>query len=213
MKKALYSTIVLCLMTASAQAQVTKGSVLLGGGINFGGTKTDNSDLNEQHIVFITPAAGIAVKENLVIGVEAVYGKTELTYNTPVYENDEKRLGGTLFLRKYYPLGKGFLVYEQGNLSYLNQDATAISPTDSRTETSSNTVSVSIAPGLAYALSKKFHLELGFNNMVGLSYGKSEISNTNFGSQTTFKSKSFGVTTALSTAAPLNLGFRFFLSR
>jgi hypothetical protein len=115
MKKILLSTIISATISFVANAQISKGSVLLGGGLNISKIKSENStppspETNQTNFS-INPAIGIAIKENLVFGVLLSYGNSENTYGSPsqVQENDYSSYGGGVFLRRYLVLGKDFM--------------------------------------------------------------------------------------------------------
>ncbi len=115
---------------------------------------------------------------------------------------DIRRWGKTFFL-----FGEGALNYSD----YQNKNKYGTSgPTYSQT---SHSIGLNFYPGIAYAASKRFHLEVGLNNLVNLDYswGKSEtISSSTI---TSVKSSGFGFSTNLNTAAPLTVGFRFVLAK
>ncbi len=203
----------------AASAQITKGSILLGGGVSFGNNKSEaeNNYEAKQTGYYVGLSAGIAIKENTVVGGSISYGQTNQKRKTggntfTPYENTT--YGAGVFLRKYLPLGKNFYLFGQGGLNYNHNNQFQLSNnTEQRIETNGWNVGLSVAPGLSYALTKKFHLELGFNELAGISYGRSKTNNTFLGGTSTSHNSAFGFTTSLGTSTPLNIGFRVLLAK
>src|SRR6476469_734436 len=193
MKKALLLTTILFLFIAATHALITKGSILLGGDVGFGNKKTDKSDLNKQNDFFIRPTIGLAVKDNLVAGILGNYTHTKTTNNASYLTSDNTIAGGGLFLRRYFSVAKNFYLYGEGDLSYNYNKFIESTGIDSRLDSRINAVTLSLAPGLAYAVSKKFHLELAFNNLVRAGYDKTRTETTSIGGKTTEVSHSFGL--------------------
>jgi hypothetical protein len=212
MKKLLLTAFFFILIATIAQAQISKGSVLLGGNIGFGSHKNVNNNETKQTHTLINPAVGVAVQQNLVVGFDALYSRSKTTYSTASNSAKNTTTGGGFFVRRYYPVIRNFYLYGQGNLSY-NRDASEQHGTNYEQKSTSNTVSLDLAPGLAYALTKKFHLEFGFNDLVGISYGKIKTETNPNGIASTVKGHAFAFNTGLSTAAPFYLGFRIFLTK
>jgi hypothetical protein len=212
MKKALLIIPVIVLITSIAQAQITKGSILLGGSIGFGSQKNPGNNEAKQTNIFINPAVGVAVKENLVVGFDALYSRFKSTHIAASNSAKNTSAGGGFFVRRYYPVIRNFYLYAQGNLSY-NAGASEQRSTNYEQKSTSNTISLDLAPGLAYALSKKFHMEFGFNDLASIQYGKTKTEVNSNGTASTLKGHVFGFTTGLSTASPFYLGFRVFITK
>lgn len=214
MKKVILFAAVLFFMAATAHAQISKGSVLLGGNIGFGSSKTEaNSREYKQRYLSLSPVVGIAVKPNLVAGVSFTYVHTKYPLDTAsraAYKFDAA--GGGFFMRRYFPIARSFYVFGQGSLGYLHSRTEQTSIDNVRVNTS-NSIALDVAPGLAYAVSRKFHLELGLNSLLGISYSSDKAETSGIGGTTKAGGHSFNFNTALSPSAPLNLGFRVFLSK
>src|SRR5215218_4159663 len=119
MKKTLLLAFSLFLIATVSHAQITKGSVLLGGNIGFGGSKDEYGNQPEVHTFTFNPVLGIAVKENLVTGINIFYNHSKTTNNMPG-KQEAGVTGGGLFVRKYVPLGMKFYLYGQGNINYTS---------------------------------------------------------------------------------------------
>src|SRR5436305_2101488 len=164
MKKNLLFIIVVLFNSLSSFAQINKGSVFLGGNIGVSQNKPDTLT-NAFLSYYIDPQVGIAIKENTIIGVILLYGKSD--YNSNASSNN---YGGGFFLRKYKQLGKYFYLFGQGQaiFSYYK-----ISQTYGATDYNINkqtSINLNLYPGISYAVTKKFHLEATINNLLTLSY-------------------------------------------
>src|SRR5450432_3887500 len=114
MQKIFYLFIFFISFSLVSNAQISQGSVLLGGDIDFNSQKTHSTDAintsNNSNFSF-NPSIGKAIKDNLVLGFDASYGHVQNSSdagggNTSTAKTDTYGLG--VFLQKYFPLGKGF---------------------------------------------------------------------------------------------------------
>jgi Outer membrane protein beta-barrel domain len=211
MKKALLSAVVFIAITTIAQAQIRKGSVLLGGNVGFGNSKNVTNPTKQTN-VFVNPAFGVAVKENLVAGIDVTYNHSETMNNSQDYSTENTTAGSGFFLRRYIPVVKNLYLYGQGSL-YYSRGTSKQRGIDYKQDITSNATGLRITPGLAYALSKKFHLELGFNDLLGITYEDTKTERVSSGTSSTLNGHVFGFNTGLSTSAPFYVGFRIFLSK
>jgi hypothetical protein len=175
-----------CVLTS--QAQINKGSVLLGGSIGYNKGKSDTwqQDIKIKTFIF-SPAIGVAVKENLVVGARFDYLKqTQNTQNDAYYSNkqdiDTKNYGGGLFIRGYVPVINRLYVFGEGTASYtvLKETTTQTTTYNEKMvrKTKGYSTGLSFTPGVSFAVSKKFQIEGGFNSLFNVSYLKSK---TNYG--------------------------------
>lgn len=205
------------LCTLFASAQITKGSVLLGGGLSFGTSKTEfTNNESKQTNYSIGFSAGVAVKQNTIVGGNINFGGSNSKNsngNTSVTSPKNNNYGAGVFLRKYMPLGKSFYLYGQGGLGYSHSKSVHNTGVDFSSEAKGWNVGLNVTPGIAYALTKKFHLELGFYELAGINYGKSTTENVTIAGTNTSSSSNFGFSTSLGTSTPLNIGFRFLLAK
>ena len=219
MKKVILFTIISCSLHSISKAQISKGSIFFGGGISINDTKYNNPSGNTQgikeNVLSVTPAIGIAIKENLVAGIKLKYGHSENVYNSSpisLSENETTSYGGGIFLRKYLTLGKGFYVFGDGALEYTKDKTTQNSmninaPTIlSHAEAKGWNLGLGFKPGVSYAVSKKFHLEAGLPNLLSLDYGRSKSSNS--GKRTTF-----GLSSNAGSLSSFSFGFRVLLAK
>ncbi|HEU4902800.1 MAG TPA: hypothetical protein VFT06_08405 [Flavisolibacter sp.] len=203
-----------CIFSLTSSAQITKGSVLLGGGISGGKNKSENNNQESQYSSFsFYPAIGLAVKENTVVGLRLSYYHSKSESDNSPYKQEQNGYSAGFFYRKYMPFSKKFYLFGEGAAYYGHSDLKYIYP-DSESIQETNNVGVNFYPGVAFAVNKSIHLEVGLNNLVDLSYNKSESKNTSSGNTTTTsKASGFGFSTNVSTSAPLTVGFRFVLGK
>ncbi len=110
MKKNLLFVIITLFIVSLATAQIPKGSLLLGGGVNFGNTKFETgNNISKQNNFNISGSVGIAIKENTFLGGFLNYGHSELKNNNTPGKPENTSYGGGVFFRKYLLLGKKIL--------------------------------------------------------------------------------------------------------
>ena len=120
MRKIILAIITVSIFIFSANAQIKKGSIFLGGDIGGSAqnTKSGSETINKQNNINISPVAGKAIKDNLVLGVTAgfgVYKNENSNVNNNKYNNNFYNAG--VFLRKYKNIGTGgFYLFIQGGL-------------------------------------------------------------------------------------------------
>ena len=161
----------------------------------------------DQSYFFITPAVGIAIKQNLFLGVDLTYGKTKYENNSnPMSEG--KSYGAGFFVRQYIPISKRFFFFVQGRAGYShekNESNSGIFQSISKT----NGGSLSLYPGVSFALSKVLHIETGFNNLAFISYSSSTSKQSGFPDQ---KSSNFAFSTSVG-ATNLSFALRFIIPK
>jgi hypothetical protein len=223
MKKILLFTIISATISFVANAQISKGSVLLGGGLNVSNTKYENNNLpvadkTHDNNTSINPAIGIAIKDNLIVGIALNYGHSENTTNsssTQIRKIKYNSYGAGVFLRKYLPLGKSFYLFGQGDLNYTdNKQSDNYIPSSGFSSTQKGwNVSLSFSPGISYALTKKFHLETSLSNLLALRYEQYRFNTVSNGTQTSQERRSFGFNSNASPFSNFNIGFRFLFAK
>jgi hypothetical protein len=220
MKKILLFTIISISLHSIAKSQISKGSVLLGGGVNISNSRYENANTplqnktHENHTT-INPVVGIAVKENLILGVSLGYGRSENTTNSdptnPSIDRYTSYSGG-IFLRKYLLLGKNFYLFGQGDLGYTDYNQKSSSLSNSFNQNGWRTA-LGFSPGISYALNKRFHLETSFSNLLNLSYEKYRSDVYSGSNQSGRIRRSFGFNSNSSPFSNLNIGFRFLFAK
>ena len=195
------------LFAFSAHSQISKGAVLLGGNLGFSSSDFSNpTDDYKNHSYYFSPSLGFVVKENKVFGVNLTYGHG-INQTSATAKSVSNNYGGGIFYRSYLPLGKSFYLYGQGQLQldFSNQENKTSATTYERT---TNYVGVGLFPGVAYAISKRFHLEISMNNLVSLGYSSVK---ENYTPNPESKNNQFSFSVNANPASNLALGFRILL--
>lgn len=214
-KKILPVLISAVIITAAADAQIKKGAILLGGQLGFSiqKTQTQNFPDTKNSGINISPAFGKAVKDNLVTGVDIFigYNKYQNIYSSDRQTQNDYGLG--FFVRKYKELGKGFYLFGQARAGgyYNSRDYTSTQVPGSSNTMKGYSVQLAVYPGLSYAISKKFQLETGFNNLAYLQFDHSKAIHAGNTSPSSI-SNGFSLGTSLSNFSGLTIGFRFLLN-
>lgn len=210
----------------SSFAQIKKGSVYLGGDVSLTNIKFERSSMPSSPNVpgngtvkgiVISPAIGIAIKDNLIAGADITYqnNKTENYYSAPG-TTESKGAGAGVFIRRYFPVASQFYFFGQARVGYANRNFEQISTSGLATyDTEEKTWNMlgGLYPGLSYNVTKSFYLEMGLNNLLQIGYEKTDRTETQTYNSTTTKSsltqKGFFIQSSLSNSTSLNVGVRF----
>lgn len=211
----LFTLIAIAVFTfTSISAQITKGSVLLGGGIGYSKqeNKQEGSTIESKTSNFyISPAMGIAIKENLIVG-------GDLAFSSQMQENGSnettnKYFGAGIYMRKYLPIANRFYIFGQGRIGANIFDGETIQGTDYISTIKGYNVNAGFYPGISFQVNKKLHLETGFNNLVFVQYENGKIKAQSLGNVSKATSKSFTVNSSLNNMSGLYVGFRLLLAK
>jgi hypothetical protein len=156
-----------------------KGSVLLGGGVGFSSTKVeDAANETQSKSVSISPAVGIAVQQNLIVGLNLRYASTRNKFNGTQTSNPRSTsYTAGFFVRKYLSFAKGFYFFAESGVYYSKNKSDIVdSPLP---ENKFWSTGINFYPGLAYKLTNKIHLEAGLPSFLNLEYSKSKYTDTN----------------------------------
>jgi hypothetical protein len=204
-----------------SHAQIAKGTILLGGNLEYNESSASSNTAsgtssNKATGLGLSPSFGKAIKDNLVLGFDVTY-----THNTnsegPGYSDKADGFGAGVFLRKYKPLGNGFYLFGQSRLggNYSHGSATAPNTTNEPVSDITNGFGFSLQfyPGIAYAINRRWQLEIALPNFFELNYNNSKETVTYTGQSTEInKGNNFGVTSALTDANEFTVGIRYFIS-
>jgi len=181
-----------------ANAQIEKGTTLIGGNISF----VSKSDTTKTNGGFANLKAGRAFSENVVWGIFGIFGHSSTRSRYSSYHMKGRTYGGGVFNRLYKPLGKGFNLYGETSLLYAHM--VSKSSYDNLNPTLDQ-VGLGFSPGISYKILDWAHLELSLPNIFAANYIKTRPV---FG-DTQSKNNSFEISTSLngSTADLLGLGF------
>ncbi|WP_019946366.1 outer membrane beta-barrel protein [Hymenobacter aerophilus] len=234
MKKILFGALLLSAATLSAQAQISAGTKLLTGSINYNqGKSEDNStgtynqaSERKAKSFFFNPSVGYFVADNLALGVEGGLSlgrsTTDRSYNVPVgggfagqfsREESEERtrtLSGGLFGRYYKFLGEKVALYGQLGGGYQNTYSSRQILSQNVPFCSSGRqegVYANLLPGVVFFPTNKLGLEL---QLQGISYSRLTEKNSGNSSVFNYTSSNFNFGFGLSS---LRLGISLYLGR
>jgi Outer membrane protein beta-barrel domain len=207
MKKVTLLSLAFICIVSIANAQINKGSVLLGGGINFNHNKDENNNVKSNWIG-LTPAFGKAIRQNTVAGIQLLYSHLKNNL-TSFPENEINSYGVGVFIRKYKPLGNGFYLFGEAGLLYTSSSYTYFYPTY-KNKQEYKSIGINLYPGISYAVSKKFHLEASLANLLTFRYSKNKITSAGIITQ---DKNDVDLNVNASSLSNINVGFRFFLSK
>lgn len=214
MERIILLSITILLFATVTKAQITKGSVYLGGSVGFS-TKSEEingSSTERKSTSFsINPAIGVAIKNNLIAGIDLNYLHSK-SNNISTENNKVNTYGVGVFLRKYFPISNRFYAFGQTDLGYLSQTYDYFQSTGYTTSTyKQHSISANLYPGIAIHVFKSLYLEAAFNNLLQIEYSSTTIRLISSGTIT--KQKDFGIQSSLSSGNYLNIGVRFIIPK
>ena len=211
----------ICLLTGAllalltAQAQLERGRVLLGGGYsidNFSTRNTGNDVTSWVSTHALLLKGGVFVRGNTLMALQLGSQNLKPAVETPYGHDfpDKEWLGGLLF-RRYYPVGNRFYVHAEGTLTYVRIKGLRSRVGAPTLDLSSNNVSLLAGTGVGYAVGRRVLLEVSLGSLLGVSYTKEKGRNSSAGvhNETSLFKAGFGATGQL----PLNIGFNLLLGK
>jgi hypothetical protein len=218
MKKLFLSALALSLAFLS-QAQITKGTTFIGGGFQinrFNATGGDSSVSYQNPNTSgysIAPSVGWAIKDDLVFGVTVGYGHGKTDYkssNSPV--NISNNYLGSLFLKKYKPLGKGFSLFGQGSLGINWSKTSSNLPPQYSSSQISWGPSLTLLAGLAYRAGRHWQVEATLPGLAAISYSHgSYVQKAQNNPDQHSKSNSFAVSTVFNNFSQLTFSILYII--
>jgi hypothetical protein len=216
MRKILLVVIVVLSSSFLANAQFTKGSILLGGSISYSASNFTPAYQSGQESYYgnFGISAGKAIKENAIFGISLTYspvwngtqfeyGLGPLSYYNGVY-------GIGVFYRKYKSLGKEFYIFGEAGASFMGSDESG-KDTSGIKLISGHTYGGTIyfMPGIAYKISKKVFLEITIPDLFTATYTASNTAVQSTIPSYYIKNNNFYIRTSLSSSLLGNLGIGF----
>ena len=221
MRKFTFLFLIAFTMISVANAQIQKGTMVLGGSIGFstqksdpgsGGTTTINQNFNVMSLF------AKAIKQNFIVGGDITYGKylnKQTLLSNAVYKTDNNSYGIGAFIRGYKNIGSsGFYLFLQSRLgaditngtnSYTGNPGPA-----TKNDNNGFDIRLNLYPGVSYAVTPKMHIETGLNDLFQVSYNNSKSSG-NQPSDTKTKSSGFNAGIGLGSSTMWTVGVKFFL--
>jgi hypothetical protein len=204
------------LLLTTSQAQIKKGSLLLGGDLSFYSSKTNGgSNSNTENDFLIAPSIGKAVKDNTFLGgqLNIRFGKNYLDYN-PTEDYRRHSYGAGVFYRKYKMLANKFYLFLQGSLGANFSKVEFKSSVDYYYDQKNLVVSANLYPGLSYRITEKLFLEAGFRDIASIAYSNDRQNGYNFGNIINTHTNSFYFSSSLNNFnSSLSFGFRLLLNK
>jgi hypothetical protein len=199
-------------MAAASQAQITKGTKLLGGNLSSSIDRSDSKPLSRQFNIMVNPSLGFTFKDNRVVGFTIGFGHSASRLPNSYSKSDT--YDASMFYRRYLTLGKGFYLFGQANTGYRLFDADQYSHQSfNGQKVRQHYIYVSLYPGVAYAVNKRIHLELGMNNLVSLGYTTSTTKTYYPGFHSEEKHSAVNLYTNANPQSNLSVGFRIALGK
>lgn len=212
MRKNLFILSVFCFLTGLTNAQLNKGTWLLGGDFSLQlNSFRDGNNKSETKGFSFSPVLARAVRQNIFWGGSISLG---------TYKNNAVSTGNTtnqffgagLFYRGYKPVSKKFYAFLQSGIAAgIAKDKFRQGP-DYYYDEKRTTAGLNITPGVSYSVNKKIFLESGLNNIASLNYFHSKTSGYNFGNTINRSSRGFGFSSSLGIFTnSLYVGFRLMM--
>jgi hypothetical protein len=212
--KKVYLSISLLIAGFISQAQINKGVVLLGGNFSAGTSKDKydgaNSAIKSNGLSF-SPSYGRAIRDNLVVGFDLTVGYS--TQGSDGNMNQENNYGAGFFVRKYKPLGSGFLLFGQTRVGFSyddNQSDNSLGGNGSEHEDQrALSANLAFSLGIAYAVSRRWQLETSLPSLAYFNYSHTSTI-YNYSNQTSShdRGNTFGVGSTLQNYI-FSLGLRY----
>jgi hypothetical protein len=201
--KKLYPAFAILFTGFVSQAQINKGAVLLGGGLNFynstqksyvGGVLSTAPPMKST-LVSIQPSAMEAIGKNLLWGINLDFSYQAQPGNDDLHYNE---YGVGTFVRKYKPLGGGFYLFGQSGLEFTYGDERTSYPANyapTYTETKNAIISLGFSPGIAYSINSRWQVEMLLSGLFYADYvhdKETDIFGNSIGPETTNVEKTNG---------------------
>ena len=224
MKKSLLFSVVAILFASFVNAQIKKGSVFIGGSLNFSSDKTKPASANNTESInsswALRPQIGKVIGDNKIVGVFLNTGGSNNKQTSPPSNLSQTKgtfYGGGFFFRNYFPVVNRFYLFGDASLGFSFDKSETLfdNGTTRYVSFTSKTVqpNFSFTPGISFAATRKVHIEAAFSNLLSLSY--SSTKSKDFSSSGTLyretDSKNFRAFANANGFNNLNLGIRFIL--
>jgi hypothetical protein len=217
------SLLFVCSFVITTRAQIKKGAVWLGGSVGYNQYKDDPVDTAvhdfKNNTLSISPAVGFAVKDNLVVGIRLTYAHTKTDNNGTYLESKGDNYGGGIFIRQYIPVVNRLYLFGEAAAAYISTKQTDTynqfyngNYVKSHTTTKGWNAGVSITPGVAFAVTKKFQLETSLNSLLGVTYSKNKITAERPATGTNKTISQFNAGIFTDSKVQFNIGCRFLIN-
>lgn len=214
MLKKLLLFVAIIILASVCNAQINKGTILLGGDINFSAQTVEQSGIpgtQKNSYIVISPVLATAIKQNTFLG-----GSLSFSSGRSVNSNNDKlesnSFGAGIFMRKYKSIFKNFYAFVQAgvNITWGKSEIVA----SGKSYQQSFFTSLNVTPGLSIAISKKIYLETGFANVASLAFSRTKtVDNISSVPQVTINRVVQFSSSLNSISSNLYFGFRILLPK
>lgn len=200
-------------------AQISKGSLFIGGDLNISGSRYKAGDspqtTSTNHQYGVSPVLGWAVKENLIVGGRLLVSISRTSYEPQSTESNAHSFGGGVFVRKYLPLGKSFYLFGDAGLigQYNYMEQINVQQPAFYSEQKGFSIAATLYPGVAYQVKKSLFLEASLNNLVSLNYGHSNLEQHAGSSSSNATTDTYHFSSSLGNNIPLQIGVRWIIPK
>jgi opacity protein-like surface antigen len=214
--KKLFLSLALVAAGVATQAQIGSGSLMLGGSLGFsstgggetkvtpgGGGASVTNDLTGVTNWNFSPTIGYFLNDNLALGLRLGLGGRNrgqfTTIDGKTTENVSSfDLGVELFGRYYKELGSSFYFFVDGGLgftsaSWTNKTQDGLDKLKDGDKNSLSTISLNVAPGVAFFPSEKWGIDLTLNRLVGFNMNSNSIEAATGGAKSEKSTTDFGI--------------------
>ena len=218
MTRIILSIVVFISVSTVANAQFTKGSLVLGGSLGYSDFKSTSNNPTDRPETKYTGGIfninlGKAIRENAVVGINLSYSHNSqnnyYTGNTGSLDYSRNTYTIGVFYRLYKSLGKDFYFFAEGSASYLGSTESGKDELGvKQLSGSGNGGIINVYPGISYKVSKRFLMELSIPTLFSASYTSSK---TNSGPIVYNKISQFDISSSLGSNPLQYLGIGFHL--
>ena len=215
--KLLFSVVFVCTLLTTSYAQINKGTIWLGSNFSYSQSKDRPGQQlvdREKKSVFVSPSFGVAIKENLVLGIFGNYFNARTKNDGYFIDQKENWYGGGLFIRKYIPVVKRFYMYGEGRLGFTSYKTKTYWNDGYQSSTSKPkgwTTALIFTPGISYAITPGIQLEAGFASLFEARYERMNVQYEPTGYKEIQKRFSAGVN--LENFSAFTIGVRFLINK
>jgi hypothetical protein len=219
--KQIYGLLLFVLMSSIADAQVKKGEIVLGGHLGYSDQSqaqlTSPPVTTKSTLLDINPSIGKAIRDNLVLGIDIAYmhgtdGQTPA--GTGASSQTENGFTAGVFIRRYKPIGAGFSLFGQAEVSGNYSHSNYVAPSSNLVLNRYNSYgfALGITPGIAYALSRRWQIETSLPNFLSVTYDHNKTTQQYDNSPaSSVDGHSFGISSSLTGNDEFTVGVRYFI--
>ncbi len=226
-----FTVVIFCFFISFvSNAQIGKGTWLLGGNVSLGGSGSTSNDSiypnsTKRMNISLSPTAGVFVTDRWVVGLSPWwgYGREESNYpNHQPYQSNHQstNYGVSLFARYYVPLSEKWyafgnmstLSYSRGKFVYNTMPATGENSIKDVTRFRGYSIGAAMSLGVTHLVTPKIGIEASIGS-IGYNFNRTKYrmeSELGSSRETTVNANGGGLTFQ---PVDLTLGVRFYLDK